>query len=326
MAGKLETNFNGRFCLLVVLFFSYAPPLFANSSDDAVSFFKRAITSPPDIESFKVRSKIIKLPPLPPRIAAKIGPRPNFSSTNFAEGARAGQNFYHRGVLADPRGEPDWDHPFSTIGRSDLEAYGFTSNSESHANTEHMAKSFHGVVSQYFNMGIGDLKPESVIWNGNEFTAVDSVNASLFGVLEITNGLPACLKISTEKGRPPFKSASFFYPTPIFLFGGFPEKITQNSLFDGDLEPSDEVVFLEVKVAEHPLGKEFFSREQFEIKHSVPAFNSSAIATPIAKNHLTTIHSSNSSHLLGALAFAGLLMGTVIFICHKIQKKNRLRT
>ena len=52
------------------------------------------------------------------------------------------------------------------------------------------AESSYDTIRQIFNMGIGEMRPESLVWEGNAFSALRGAGVPFYGRLVISNGLP----------------------------------------------------------------------------------------------------------------------------------------
>jgi hypothetical protein len=118
-------------------------------------------------------------------------------------------------------------------------------------------------VNQILNMGLGDIKAKSILWQGKEFRAVRKDGSPMYGLLGISNGLPASLNISRKKGAPPYLAIGYVYPDPPGSLGGFPKRTIISSLFKDGLHPWMQITLLELQKSEHPLPAEVFAEGRF---------------------------------------------------------------
>jgi len=219
-------------------------------TNDLVAFFKQAISSPPDVEKFVVSQRLI-----------------DPESTSYYLGARAGSNYFLQilpssNVLANLSGRQ------LVAGRLGAEAYQITQNAVNRGTGSNAmtggAGIFFTLVQQFLDMGVGNLKPESVKWDGNVFTGVDSLfGVPLYGRLEISNDLPFRLRINYAKGSPLTKMVEYSYPNPPTALSRFPSKMVISGGRDGELKPFGEVLFYSVQLAREPLRENFFAAARF---------------------------------------------------------------
>lgn len=216
---------------------------------DLVIFFKRAVSVPPDVETFTASQRLIES-----------------ESISYYVGARAGSNYILQ-IVANSNALVNLSERQLITGRSGVGAYEFTQNAVnygigSNALTGGVGTLF-TLTRQFLDMGIGTIEPESVKWEGNTFTAMDIYGRSQYGELEISNGLPLRLGISNAKGSPPYKMVEYTYPDPPTSLNGFPSKMAISGKSEGKLKPFGEVLFYSVQLATQPLSDNFFAAAQF---------------------------------------------------------------
>jgi hypothetical protein len=124
------------------------------------------------------------------------------------------------------------------------------------------------LTRQFLNMGVSEIEPESIIWNGNVFVGKSGRGSDRYGELTISNNVPYRMEISMAKGSPPYKAIKYTYPEPVALFAGFPSKMVISTIADSGLKPSDlkpvaELTFEYVQLATQRLSDDFFSNQQF---------------------------------------------------------------
>ncbi|HWC60360.1 MAG TPA: hypothetical protein VHC44_11760 [Verrucomicrobiae bacterium] len=219
-------------------------------TNDLVGFFKRAIDSPPEIEKFMASQQLVER-----------------KSTSYYIGAKAGSNYFLQ-ILPNSNALATLSGRQLVAGRSGTEAYQITENAVNRGSGSNVMTAGAGVfftlVQQFLGMGIGNIKPGSVKWNGDTFTADDNLfGVSLRGRLEISNGLPFRLRINHTDGSPLTKLVEYAYPNPPTALSGFPSKMMISGGNDGDLKPFGEIVFYSVQLASAPLRDDFFAAARF---------------------------------------------------------------
>jgi hypothetical protein len=112
-------------------------------------------------------------------------------------------------------------------------------------------------------MGLADLKQGTVVWDGNEFTATRDDGSLIYGRLEVSNGLPSTLQISSAKESPPFKATAYTYPDKLTSLGGFPKTITISTRNASGLSPVLELALIELQLAVGQLSEETFAPARF---------------------------------------------------------------
>lgn len=235
-----------------------------NTQADIVAFFKRAISSPPDIEKYTASQRLSSPPDVKMHNASQR--LIESESISYYVGARAGSNYILQ-IVSNSNALVNLSERQLITGRSGVGAYEFTQNAVnygigSNALTGGVGTLF-TLTRQFLDMGIGTIEPESVKWEGNTFTAMDIYGRSQYGELEISNGLPLRLGISNAKGSPPYKMVEYTYPDPPTSLNGFPSKMAISGKSEGKLKPFGEVLFYSVQLATQPLSDNFFAAAQF---------------------------------------------------------------
>jgi hypothetical protein len=234
-----------------------------NPPVDQVIFLKQSISSPPDVEMFVAGQRILQPPYLPP----SFEPIQWSTKTQYFEGARSGTNFYIRAVeypdsanlvqIGSRTGRAG-DFIYS-IGKNEI-SRGIGSNAMSgDINAQFV------LINQFLNVGANDIKPDSVVWNGNSFTAKSNRGEDRYGELHISNDMPISLELKTSPVSPPYKEMNYTYPDAQTSLSGFPAKMVILSRHNksGDLQPSLEITFLQVKLATQQLPQAYFSESRF---------------------------------------------------------------
>ena len=220
-----------------------------NVSDDPISFFKRAISSPPDVEKYIASQRSIPS-----------------GSANYFVGARAGSNYFMK-FISDTDALRNLNKANIIVGQSGANAYQIGQDNVSYgigsnpltSNSELLLRK----TRQFLDMGITEIDPESVRWEGNSFTATMRGRFARHGELSVSNGLPYRLFISVAKDSPPYKMVEYTYSNPPPPLSGFPSKMVISGNSDGKLIASEEIQIYSVQVAKRPLSDNFFTAAQF---------------------------------------------------------------
>lgn len=214
-------------------------------TNDLISFFKKAISSPPDISEFIVGQRNIR----------------QQSSFQFFEGARSGTNFFLR--INSDSNLPGYKF---TAGRSKDTIYQLNQTSVSYGvgTNEFIAgtKVYFSLSSQFLNMGLADIAPDSVEWNSNSFRARNYAGQFRYGELAISNNMPFVLTIYNEK-KFPLKTIEYIYPASQWELCGFPSRMTICSQAGNGLEPVAEIAISHIQIATQSLSAGFFDESQF---------------------------------------------------------------
>ncbi|HWY32687.1 MAG TPA: sigma-70 family RNA polymerase sigma factor [Candidatus Acidoferrum sp.] len=252
---------------------------------DSVAFFKQAISSPLDVDSFiagqhslKSIKELVQDDKLfAERLAEENKKTPNpqeslqkakdMQSEQFYAGARAGSDYYLR-YISSPNTPNIPGQDVSVFGRTGSMPYqvgqnNFLYGSGTNAFVASIDSMF-GLVRQFLDMGLGDIDPERVVWTGNQFTALDRFGKSRYGELVVSNNLPFAIKVSMQKNSPVFKRVEYQYPNPPASLGGFPAKMTIFTLSEGEYKPELQITLYAVHIADRRLPHGFFDDEQFK--------------------------------------------------------------
>ena len=269
MRFKMRQHSNAL--LICALCVGAIPHVRADTSGEVVEFFKEAVKSPPDIESFEASSITLR-DRMPARLRPK-GVTNNSSQIQIYEGARATTNFYLRNLSSYER---------MIAGRVEATAYNVASNAVAFGleavdpakpatgdRISQASESAYQLTAQFCQMGLGDLNPRSVSWMGNEFVGANMSGRSQYGSLELSNNLPCSLAIRWRKEEAPFKVINYIYPENIFELGGFPKKVIISVLFEDGLHPFLELGYLNVHLAKHPLPADYFAPSKFIATNTV---------------------------------------------------------
>jgi hypothetical protein len=85
--------------------------------------------------------------------------------------------------------------------------------------------SLFNLIRQIIDMGLSDIEPQSVRWDGDHFSALNIDNKPRYGVLVLSNNLPFILKVSNKLDSSPLGMIKYIYPDPPTSCGGFPSRI-----------------------------------------------------------------------------------------------------
>lgn len=257
---------------------------------DAVAFFKQAISSPPDVSSFiagqrnlrpieeLVQQAQLMAQRFPvgnkktPDLQVSLQQAKRMQSELFYAGARADSNFYLRSISSpDTPNIPARD--VSVFGHAGSVRYQVGLNGVSYGSGTNAfvfsIDSMFYVVRQFLDMGLGDVDPESVVWTGNQFTALNRFGKSMYGELVVSNNLPFAIEVSRQKNSPAFKRIEYQYPNPLASMEGFPTKMTIFNMSKGEYKPELEITLYAVHIADKRLPHGFFNDDQFKTAKNI---------------------------------------------------------
>jgi hypothetical protein len=256
-----------------------------NQPVDIVSFFKKTINAPPDIEHIVFKEQMSGRPAMAPSQLASLAAHGidlnKLSPPQFFEGARAGNNFFLSAIVNSndvPKAMVPGPVQIDVIsrqvtGRAGTNSYQvgmreLRTTTEGDSETRYNkpareSQSFYEFFNQIVHMGIGGLKEQTAVWVGNEFAVERDGYSPIHGELIISNNLPSVLKISETNAAVPFEIFRYVYPDPPDSLGGFPEKITRFMLVNGEERPAVEYNTLQIQVAKNPLAEDFFAAARF---------------------------------------------------------------
>lgn len=294
-AYRLAALFQITFCTFLAAS-GYAGEL-TNATTDLITFFKKAISSPPDVESYTVYQ----------RDTEKGG-------GSYYVGARAGSNYFLK-IVSNSNELLNASQQQPVAGQAGASAYEFSKNAVSYGvgsnGLTRGVEMFLGLTRQFLDMGIGEIRPESVEWHSNAFAATGSDTRPRYGLLIISNGLPFRLKIGNAKGA--YKIVDYIYPDPPTALGGFPSKMLIFGESEGKLVGGLEVLICSVRLATEPLAEKKFSPTRFvgpNIAHS----NIYRGADLYVQNRLgQLVKAPNSIRRSGGVANSRAR--TIIFLC-----------
>ena len=238
----------------------------AEVPNDAVSFFKRALTSPADVSHFEAGMRDLggglPLDVLPEN--AKVVQQP----AQLFEGARSGSNYYiiDKSPLNPTISGRQGQKAFNIGSNSVAYGYeGFKSNDPKLSDrVSQAADSYFRMTRQFLQMGLGEIAPQSTTWLGSDtFVATNDLGVPEYGKLELSNNIPRRLLVSWQEGASPFKTFDYFYPEPLLSLGGSPYLIVLNTLLKTRFVPALELRISKLEIAKNSLSAEYFDAEQF---------------------------------------------------------------
>ena len=257
---------------------------------DAVAFYKQAISSPLDVDSFvagqhsfiSIEEMVQDEQLLAQRLAVEnknatspqggLQKAKDMQPEQFYAGARAGSDYYLRSI-SSPNTPNIPGQDVSIFGRIGSMRYqvgqnNFLYGSGTNAFVASIDSMF-GLVRQFLDMGLGDVDPKSVVWIDNQFTALDRFGKSRYGELVVSNNLPFAIEVSEQKNSPVFKKVEYQYPSPPASLGGFPAKMTISTISEGEYKPELEITLYAVHIPDRRLPHDFFSGEQFKTSKNI---------------------------------------------------------
>jgi len=259
---------------------AYAPGSGQKTPGDLVAFFKQAISSPFEVDSYVAGQRSLQPQEILAELKANLAANSNTvtigdpGEMRYCTGASAGTNFFKAMLVNGDSAQAQIDHSF-VVGRGGDICYEFGLNSISYgvgSNSFVTGTDMQLIsVRQDLDMGLGDVNPASVVWSGNEFGALNERGLAYYGELVVSNNRPFILNVRQEKGGPIFKAIEYSYPDPPDRLGGFPAKMTLYSPAynlaghsNGSLKPSNEIVLKSVHLATRHLPVEFFNPDRFK--------------------------------------------------------------
>lgn len=243
---------------------------------DLVEFFKTAVSSPPDVDYFVGSQRRLRERKLPPEIRKRLQGLTN-QPPMFYEGARSGSNYFLRST--------GWSNPLDSgvdatvvVGRAGSETYHFNPNTVTYTldraettSPDHtllsLSGTYYSMVRQFLNMGLADIRTDSVKWDIDEFTALRDDGGRVYGHMELSKGMPYRLSIAANKGERPYRSYTYVYPVPATALGGFPSSITAAATFQDGMHPTVEYSILSVRLSEQTPAESVFSKSRFLGSH-----------------------------------------------------------
>jgi hypothetical protein len=234
------------------------------ATNDPVALFKLVTSSTPDVEDIIGEHTTLDKEVL--AFFAKIGASGGDKPT-WIEGARSGSNFYLR-MIPDPNGTNKVVSVPSVVGKSGNKSYelnvnSVTETSESTNSVADLAGAQRGLLNEFLTMGLADVVPASVVWTGNEFHGRRAKGIAVHGLLEISNNLPATLKITQEGDPLPYLINSYYYSDTPGLLSGFPSKIKIFKLSGNVPVPESELTIYQIRLAAQPLPDKMFDYSRF---------------------------------------------------------------
>jgi hypothetical protein len=118
------------------------------------------------------------------------------------------------------------------------------------------------LVAQYLNLGIGDIEPGSVRWNGQHFTGSTTSGELRTGELEISNQIPTRLTIRNKYDEV-VKAVEYSYPENWRENSGFPKRMVIMKTTSAGLQPHFEIIIEKITLARHKLTSASFAVTNF---------------------------------------------------------------
>ncbi len=243
---------------------SVTEPSTTNHDSDFVMFFKHAINSSPDIETFVAkRTSLRDFSFLPLTISKSLGS----NSVQYYEGALSKSNFSLR-FISDPSQPKDSNHLDTIVAKSGSTAYeigghGLIYGVGSNALAQDVRANF-GLTRQIVCMGTGEIETETISWDGNNFTATNVLGKNVHGVLLVSNDLPFRLEVWLADNPLPYEAIEYTYPNPPDSFAGYPAKFLIYYKSKNGLAPLAEVEFISIQLSAEELKPEFFSETRYD--------------------------------------------------------------
>jgi hypothetical protein len=230
----------------------------ADTQKDLVTVFKDAIASSINAEYFKgVEVKT------PKRETRSDGSRSIIAAEDTFEGARSGQDFYIR-ILPIERETSSLttgrtgSNEYQVIGPTAISTLAGASKTNP---ITAFADGMFRKANQFLNMGIPDAIPETVKWNGDEFSADTMMGHHIVGKLHTSKDIPVRLDLKNEHG--PLERIDYTYPEDAWLLGGLPSCMAVHLLYSGATPDKDyKLKLLDVRIVNTPIPDAEFSMER----------------------------------------------------------------
>ena len=242
------------------------------SSNDLVLFFKDSIRISPNIEYFSARQRILRQPDTPSSggLFSRAADASTLPPPQMFEGKCSKGNF----LLFYIKTNSQTGNLYTNIvGRSEVQSYQINANTlvrsadGQGSSATNMAVLLSdaslGMLRQFFNMGIGDMHAESVVWEGSEFKAARGSGVRFHGLLTSSNGIPFELSLSEVQGGKPYKKCVYEYPNPPGSLGGYPARTVVWTMLSDGLSPFLELNILKVQMAGAQIHDEAFNAALF---------------------------------------------------------------
>ena len=305
-----------------------------NAETDLVLFFKQAISSPPDIEKYVAKRTNLQLPANRTKgpLQGSSQSRPYGASSFYIEGALSGTNYYLHS-LPDPDLPPDSNHLGTISVRSGSSTYqigghGIIRGIGENGLLEDVKAKFR-LSRQMLGMGAGEIEPETVKWNGNDFLAKNILGKDVYGSLHISNNLPLRLEVSLTNELLPYEAIEYTYATPADTFAGYPAKFIISYKSRNELKPLAEIEFESVLLATQQLGAGFFSETRFAdlIRYTNVFSNSDYYVTKGKSNKLVKVDSggavSSHSRKIIYFFFTTVILPPIVILLIWVAKKTK---
>lgn len=241
----------------------------AQTPEDVVTFFQHALDSPQDVQEFTADMSTLRerIPADLLKTMRRTGMSNSTPSIQHFWGARGGSNFLLKQInQSAPTITGRLAAKAFNVVASGI-SYGFEGfdprNPTSSDRISQASESAFGLVSQFLQMGLGEIRPQSVFWTNNGFVGQNDLGRPEYGRLELSNGLPWKLSLSWTVGDPPFKVIYYEYPEPLWRLSGYPLKVTIWSSFEDGLHPFIQFKFSTIRLAQHALSSDYFDPGNF---------------------------------------------------------------
>ena len=215
--------------------------IITQSTNDPVDIFKKAISSQVNVDHIVAGEALVDK-----EIIAGAAKDSIYldSKIHWYEGACSGSNFFMRRI-SDPIDTNNVPGDPGLAGQFTGKTYQYNKTALTYTTetTNPVADFSHSqrtILNEFLNMGLAYLAPASVIWNGNVVQATRDDGTKMTGLLEISNGLPATLKINFSDGKTPSQIINYYYPDLVGSLDGYPAKMIVSRLSKDVLLPSME--------------------------------------------------------------------------------------
>lgn len=269
-----------------------APPPTSGRQADLEQFFKDAVRSTPNVEYFLTSIQNLPPPASGGLLSGLTSSERELSPPSLYEGKWSAGRYVMSIIITNVAAGRMLTN---VVGRSADSPYYVNANTLSLAaeteksNPTNLVRQYSdatlGIVEQFFNMGIGDVHPESIVWTGNEFDGQRGQGIQFHGRLVSSNGVPWELNLSTSQEGEPYKKCRYDYPSPRDALGGYPARTVVWTKSSEGLTPHLELKIIDLRMARSPLPDSAFEPSLYVTPNT--------LYTTITSNGATYLSTSN---------------------------------
>ena len=191
-----------------------------------------------------------------------------------------------------------------------------------------------GVLYPVLRFGINNLKPGTLLWNGNEFSAQSTAGKAVKGRLTISNSVPCQIEVYNADSRIPSYICEYKYDSlTLNSSNHFPSTILRSRIVKGVKTPIWVAAIFEIEIAKEEAAMSRFEPDNFVNRHdAVNYIQTNGIEFKVTSNTLLKLPgidlspempASNTTKNARLLILGCLTMSGLIFIALFLWKKNK---